>query len=818
MLKGKFNIKKLNNSGSTLTMTLLAMAFVSLLASTLLAAAIGNIVMKRIDNSSKETFYTAESVLDEIKVGVGKDSMVAMADAYEEVLSSLIVTDGTVDYMLSNEEANEKLQELFMVGVTEKLTNGNVDFKSITTMYEDTTDITKQNVEAYLETYIAKEELKFADVKDIESVTFIKDYNGIKNEIIINNVVIDYKAEKATDTYFANVTVDLDIAYPNMMVDFSATKRLKEFKNYAFIADGNINVASSTQNANATINASIYAGGDILITSGSSGIGSLTVGPNYFSGGTTSDVVAGNNIVLMGSSETYGNKAKMSLSNSRLWCTNLNLAKNETVLKQDITAGAELTIGSDCSSFIADDLNVSGKNSLVNVGGEYYGYRYDGNAGTDLHTMSSAIIIDGAGSIVNLGGDATSLSKLVIGGHSYISYEVDGVDSYMTGESLSFTGNQELYLVPAKYIAVGREKSVANPMPKSVWEKLVEEAAVPENNIKLVDMTGFFAFDEGLLDATNPYEIRNVDDRTYVYFNFKDKDSAAKFIAGVLDGKDSELADKLDDYANALLSEDVTTSGAVKVTNGGSIYTAGVLMQTSGGGVSGITGEGYQWGINQAEFSLSSLDLTNRYKTISHLLVSFPFVENGSRYVIDGDIVTIDDALFKYQNGYVTDGSEFVRSATENIIDWELVKASGYNDEMPTKALESTLPYALTLTKVAIDDSYTIPSEITGGIIVATGDVIVNHDFTGLIVSKGNIRVTANAAVTTDLNLVEQLLTWEFNYLNETIDEEVAFRDYFWAYKRSAQGDGSEEVKIETLEYDDIVSLNNWRKYDDSAN
>lgn len=359
MLKGKFNIKKLNNSGSTLTMTLLAMAFVSLLASALLAAAIGNIVMKRIDNSSKETFYTAESVLDEIKVGVGKDSMVAMADAYEEVLSSLIVTDGTVDYMLSNEEANEKLQELFMVGVTEKLTNGNVDFKSITTMYEDTTDITKQNVEAYLETYIAKEELKFADVKDIESVTFIKDYNGIKNEIIINNVVIDYKAEKATDTYFANVTVDLDIAYPNMMVDFSATKRLKEFKNYAFIADGNINVASSTQNANATINASIYAGGDILITSGSSGIGSLTVGPNYFSGGTTSDVVAGNNIVLMGSSETYGNKAKMSLSNSRLWCTNLNLAKNETVLKQDITAGAELTIGSDCSSFIADDLNVS---------------------------------------------------------------------------------------------------------------------------------------------------------------------------------------------------------------------------------------------------------------------------------------------------------------------------------------------------------------------------------------------------------------------------------------------------------------------------
>lgn len=819
MSKTKAKGLKLNNNGSTLVMAILAIAFVSLLASVLMAASVSNMIMKRIDDKSKSTFYTAESVLDEIKVGVGTDSMTSMAEAYEIVLSNLIITDDAyeIDYMMDNDTANAMLQNLFMDNMVSLVTNSTVSFTDVTDKKVETSSVTLENAKNYLSKYISKTELRYATIKSIESVTIIKDYNGIKNKMTLNNVVLNYKTQSGTDTYFADVTVDIDVAYPNMTVDFTASNRLTEFKEFALIADNEVRVNATTDNITATVNAGIYAGTNINVESSTSAIAHLAVGANTLSG-MSSNIVARKDIIITGSQrsvDTPGNVAKFDVNKSDLWCDNLTFGyvPGGDAFNDIVSAGVEVTINSDSNTYIRDDMNVNGENSIVTVGGNYYGYSYQG-VSTD-HSKSSAIIVDGAGSRLNLGTDAIPLSKFILGGHSYIVYgSGSGVADYMTGESLSFTGNQELYLVPSEYVGVGYKKDVANPMPEDTWAEL-QTAAASDATIKVVDMSGFFAKDEGLLDDasdTSCYEVKIVNDLVYLYLKFDSNDSKAQYISDVIAGvKAPELTSKLKKYTSQLLNSNVDVSGSVNIKEGGQIYTAGVLMETSGSDVDKQVGTSYEGNLGADVLGVTSIDLTNRFTIMTQLLTPIPFEVNGSKYIVNSTTDTLEDLLMYYVTGNELDPAT---AATENIVDWDMVVSDGYNDDTAIYSLQGAAS-ALKLTKIAKDGDVVIPTDIKGGIVVATGDVTVQSDFTGLIIAKGNISIKGNATITTDENLVEQLLTFEFQFNEGANEEEVPYRNYFYAYKSTS--DGSEEIKIESLGYDDLVGLNNWRKYDDSA-
>ena len=118
--------------------------------------------------------------------------------------------------------------------------------------------------------------------------------------------------------------------------------------------------------------------------------------------------------------------------------------------------------------------------------------------------------------------------------------------------------------------------------------------------------------------------------------------------------------------------------------------------------------------------------------------------------------------------------------------------------------------------KIAIDGSYIVPSDCNGGIIVATGNVKLDHDFTGLIIAGQDIEVIGNASIKTNAVMVEYLITNEPGFKVDGVSADIPFREYFYAYKRTATEDDSrEEVKVETVDYKDIVNFNNWRKYED---
>ena len=78
----RFKIKKLNNQGSTFVLSLLVITLLTTLALALANASLSNMMMKSMDRSAKKNFYTAESLLDEVRAGIGRDSLDCLADSY----------------------------------------------------------------------------------------------------------------------------------------------------------------------------------------------------------------------------------------------------------------------------------------------------------------------------------------------------------------------------------------------------------------------------------------------------------------------------------------------------------------------------------------------------------------------------------------------------------------------------------------------------------------------------------------------------------------------------------------------------------------
>ncbi|HKM35808.1 MAG TPA: hypothetical protein VJY54_13860 [Lachnospiraceae bacterium] len=90
--------KKLNNAGSTIVSVIVVIAFVSILATTLLYISGMNYYMKITDQKTKESFYEAETALEEIKAALNAEVADASEKAYIDVMINYAVSDGYTRY------------------------------------------------------------------------------------------------------------------------------------------------------------------------------------------------------------------------------------------------------------------------------------------------------------------------------------------------------------------------------------------------------------------------------------------------------------------------------------------------------------------------------------------------------------------------------------------------------------------------------------------------------------------------------------------------------------------------------------------------
>ncbi|MBQ5918227.1 MAG: hypothetical protein IIW92_06685, partial [Lachnospiraceae bacterium] len=171
----RLKIKKLNNQGSTFILAVLVITLLTTLALALANASISNMMMKSVDRGSKKTFYTAESLLDQIRAGVGHDSVKNLASAYQTVLTNLV--DSAEGTMTGNEKANENLKKNYIDNVLDTVTAGELEFDEeddITATSEGAVNI--DAIKAATTSYISSKIEGYGDKAEIKSIGHIKAY------------------------------------------------------------------------------------------------------------------------------------------------------------------------------------------------------------------------------------------------------------------------------------------------------------------------------------------------------------------------------------------------------------------------------------------------------------------------------------------------------------------------------------------------------------------------------------------------------------------------------------------------------------------
>ena len=237
-------------------------------------------------------------------------------------------------------------------------------------------------------------------------------------------------------------------------------------------------------------------------------------------------------------------------------------------------------------------------------------------------------------------------------------------------------------------------------------------------------------------------------------------------------------------------------------------------MEASGGNPSYTTGSTLP---TMQMYKDISYDLRNRYTVLTHLLASLPWYDGAYRYYANSESNGAEKALLDLKGYRVSDANELeTAEILYNIIDSDMLSSAGpYN---PEGEYISYGPPTQNYTKMIVTENVDVDPEVYGGIIVTTKNITLNNDFHGLLIAGGDIILNGdNISVTTNGNMVEDFILGREQFEDETIEMAYPFKQYFKAYKMGSVEEGSsEEVKIENVDYKDLVNFENWRKYEEN--
>ncbi len=104
---------RINDKGSTLVMVIVVIAFLSILATTLLYLSNMNYVMKKTDKDVKQSFYDTETAMEEIRAGLTEIASEAAKTAYVNNMIRYSVDDPYTRYASFQEEYFDALQDLW---------------------------------------------------------------------------------------------------------------------------------------------------------------------------------------------------------------------------------------------------------------------------------------------------------------------------------------------------------------------------------------------------------------------------------------------------------------------------------------------------------------------------------------------------------------------------------------------------------------------------------------------------------------------------------------------------------------------------------
>lgn len=750
-----------DNRGAALAMVIVIIAFIAILAAVLMFLAYAGFRMRVIDKQGKDNFYTAETVLDEINVGLQGDISAALTKAYEDVMTNYALES-------NSSQRNRRFRDKYFEELKKLLQeDSDPDHYKIGKLRGYLSDESKGDADGSRRsfedgaTYGAIVE---SDVgaDDSDPASFIMEVSNTR--LLLKDLRVSYVNQNG---YISIISTDIRIDLPSF--NFSQAAALPSLDTCSMIADDTLFMGNSAEGGSITVIGDSYAG-QMIIGAPSGTVSSALSAGNPITGDTVtptdtllsvkssvtfenlvglnasdpSAVISRNNIEVNGDPDGDN---KLTTNNTELWARNLVLNSADAELSGNIN--------------LKDDLTLAGKNSKASLAGEYTGFGYfagssgggsestDEGDGDDVDTSgsayaspnaSSAIIINGKDSTLDLSG----LKRMTISGRAYVataynaSTDINASDdekknraNVMMGESVAVKSNQLIYLVPGDALGCrigegGVSEYGSNPLTLEQYENIINH---PDKYV-LVDghkqlsvlgnkTLGDYIVEENVAGQEPAYVPEVIFSQTnagplvYCYLRFPDEEAANKYFRDYYNVN----ADSVERYMKLYANE-------IKVKADELLYLniAGDMLVYDG-----------------EETSLvSSLDSTGEKKQLSTIATAKNDVFNS----LSAKLVRTSTQLTDVEIGRTAFANIIDELEIENILD-----VHGNATEITVSTAEEGSQSSMVLTKA---DNYVVsdstPEDIK--VIISLGNVTLTTDFEGLIIAKGNITVAAGRPIT----------------------------------------------------------------------
>ena len=788
-------IRKKRNSGSSIVIVIIAMAMIGILATTLLWMSYINYKIKVNDIRNKNSFYSAETVMEQIVAGLQKETSDAVAVAYQEVLSNWeelgsesnryssfasMYLDTLVKHLRDSEKGDGYYSRDILEGYVDTTIWGNVN-KTAWNNGTDETDASKAK----------------APVMEL--------VNG--NSLVLRNVFVSYM----DGDRLSIVSTDLCLDVPEIV--FTQSGSIDDLYDYLLI--GNQGISLTQGSGQVTGDGSIYAGTD------DKGKGGIIINP-----ASSLAINNGRYVISKGEIDVVGPGAGFIVRDAKETGSSV-YAKN-----LDLQSG---TISLDSKTYIANDLTLSGSGSKATLTKEYYGYGTSTAMGLESDPTdqenSSAIIINGQNSTVDMSG----VNTLMLAGRAYIGTNttkeeldqnaaaaVEGAGkknekAVLMGESITVKGGQIAYLVPTECLGIYNGETIIgqNPLTQDQATKMQAYKDQYGTDFKEVDFTrpvgrlgGQSLASFGVADMDH---IRNVSTQyvgggteskslTY-YYLVMDADNAAKYYQTYyLNGSNKESIDHyFKKYATGGILLGDYTSAQNSYTILGNALVSDALSQS---GVSLLASTNTTTNtMTPAEVFQKSGEIANVYKGLTTNLSEDGASASTFRNVFDS---VIKDKITTKQ----ADGTDRVDTIQEYLMNNGTGGTMEFTTEDGLKGIITTGNYTL--------------SSATGGaskvrLIVSLGDITIDRNFTGLAIAKGTI--TIKGAITNGASSLKRNKMELYKVLNATTGAEgdTITPMAFFVNGETSLADGAQEAPTDdagnlNIDYTGIVRYVNWEK------
>lgn len=794
--------RKLNNKGFSVITVIIAIAFIGIMAMLVLYISMSNFQMKVTDLKAKDSFYTAENAMDEIRAGLQQEVSEAMSDAYVEVLESY------TDESTSNVESLEQVrQAAFQKKYIEKLKkrlalkeNDRQYDMSIIRGFVDMLDpVTGINwLEESLK--IVNPQGKYPDlIEDTEDTG-----------IILKNLKVIY-----VDTKGRASIIETDIRLGMPRVTFPTPSTLPDLMNMIVVANKGMILGSSDSmgenSGEISIKGSVYAGQEMDGGGNVLNKNSLVIKP-----GQKVSLGSGERFVCLGEINVGNGASFSNNSGADLWARGLS-----------VTSGTVKLTG---KTYFADDLTLntmanSSMGSTISISGEYYGYgspssaknSYFGNNKYSNSTdtaLSSSIIINGKGSTLDLAG----VTKLMLAGNSYVGSRAvqagdDKVGNHtnssdvMMGESLTVKGNQIAYLVPSDCFV---DEGYTNPMSFDTY------AVIPEADVsqlfdmnKKIDAWGKKSMNELGLNSAEPVQkvFYSAVGGGYVYFylNFASSSKASDYFYNYYNN--SEIKANIDKYLNFYLGNDQGIFMRDKTAFLRFVTKGNVLTYNGGDGQNGQGNLNKATDPNPTETQLrEQTNYQNMWYALTRkMITSYDLLKDNVKKdgVLDHDERASDRYVF--QNLVDEDGmKEFLASQSTNEYKFSTVSAGD--------TLEAYIVDNETTGSFIIDSAKAKNTRL----VVATGDVVIEEGvaFYGIIMTKGKLNMKSGSSLSSAPLEAAKV----FQAQRQNAEEKIPM-DFFWEGDKYilgnslADNDGTgDEAEKDVYDIAQCITYQNWTK------